>query len=132
MPRKIPAVLCPELNEILLMELKSGNSLVEPPAQADWPEKGAVFAALVNDLSSNTKEFSSSIVHSISTDPHYGWHNECFCKIHKHLLVAGKTKHPGWDQYLILELTPKVIQMVVDEVHIVRWKKKKSPNEVIS
>lgn len=89
------ALLCLELNGILSMELKRGNTLKEPPVRADWPEKGSVFAALVNDLSINFNALPPSVVHSISNDPHYGWHNECFCKLHKHLLVAGEARLKG-------------------------------------
>lgn len=89
--------LCPELAAILQRELDAGNVLKEGPVKAGWSEKESVFAALEFDLRSDSKPSQAPVRHSICNDPHYGWHNECYCELHKHFLVAGATKHP-WQE----------------------------------
>ncbi|MGN7983001.1 hypothetical protein [Burkholderia sp. 22313] len=87
-----PAPLCADLHAIVHRELKLGNALPEQPVRADWPTKGGVFAALRDDLHLHGLTLPTYIRHSVCTDPHYGWHDECFCERHGHLLVAGRTK----------------------------------------
>lgn len=81
-------LLCPELDALARKALSAGNTFSQPPACHDWPERNAVFAALEKDLPPQVK-------HSINTDPHYGWHDECFCTVHKDLLTAGSVKRPS-------------------------------------
>ncbi|CAD6527568.1 hypothetical protein ACFQ3P_12930 [Paraburkholderia sabiae] len=94
MTKKNTAALCPELAAILANELAQGNRLKDGPNKADWPEPGSIFAALEFDLRSDPSSFPESVRHSICRDLHYGWHDECYCTIHRHLLVAGETHHP--------------------------------------
>lgn len=86
--------LCPELQALLERELVRGNAMQEPPHQADWPERGSVFVALRHDLRSAVNDLPAAVRHAVCRDPHYGWHDECYCELHKHLLVAGATKPP--------------------------------------
>ena len=85
------ADFCPELQAILNAELVLGNALSEKPRITDWPNEKSVFGALVYDLKSDKTKLQKGVRYSICTDPHYGWHDECYCEIHKHLLVAGST-----------------------------------------
>lgn len=86
--------LCAELDAILHAELRRGNQLAEGPVRTNWPEHGSVYAALTESLKTLPGELSGPLKHSICRDPHYGWHDECYCERHKHLLVAGSTQHP--------------------------------------
>ncbi|MBN3761216.1 hypothetical protein [Burkholderia sp. Ac-20365] len=93
MTKKIPATaLCPELAAVVERELASGNRLKDGPIQTDWPEPGSIFAALVSELCRESSPLPDSVRHSICRDPHFGWHDECYCTIHRHLLVAGDTR----------------------------------------
>jgi hypothetical protein len=94
MTKNNAVALCPELAVILASEVGKGNRLKDGPSKADWPEPGSVFAALTSDLRSEPSNFPASVRHSICQDPHYGWHDECYCTIHRHLLVAGETHSP--------------------------------------
>ncbi len=89
-----PASLCTDLDAIVREELKFGNALSEQPVRADWPTKGGVFAALRDGLHLQALTLPAHVRHSVCADPHYGWHDECFCEQHGHLLVAGRTKPP--------------------------------------
>lgn len=73
--------LCEELQLILDKELKAGNTLIESPCCTNWPQEGNIFASLANRLTVG-KEV-------LTDDVHYGWIDECVCKIHHDLLVAG-------------------------------------------
>ena len=73
--------LCEELQLILDKELKAGNTLLELPCCTNWPQEGSIFASLANRLTVG-KEV-------LKDDVHYGWIDECVCKIHHDLLVAG-------------------------------------------
>jgi hypothetical protein len=84
--------LCPELDAILRFELHLGNVVTDGPTRADWPANGSVFAALRDDLHLAQLTLAPSVQHSVCHDPHYGWHDECCCELHKHTLVAGVTK----------------------------------------
>ncbi|KAB7770358.1 hypothetical protein [Xanthomonas sp. LMG 12461] len=86
--------LCPELQALLQRELASGNRIAEPPRRTDWPHPGSVFVSLKRDLRSDVAALPAMVRHAICTDPHYGWHDECYCTTHQHLLVAGATKPP--------------------------------------
>lgn len=86
--------LCSELQALLERELGQGNRMQEPPHRTDWPEPGSVFVALRHDLRSAVDSLPAAVRHSVCRDPHYGWHDECYCEIHRHLLVAGVTKPP--------------------------------------
>ncbi|AMV07809.1 MULTISPECIES: hypothetical protein [Xanthomonas] len=86
--------LCPELQALLQRELASGNRIAEPPRRTDWPHPGSVFVSLKRDLRSDVASLPATVQHAICTDPHYGWHDECYCSTHQHLLVAGATKPP--------------------------------------
>jgi len=90
--REMP--LCPELQALLDRELGQGNCMQEPPHCSDWPEPGSVFVALRHDLRSAVDDLPAAVRHTVCRDPHYGWHDECYCELHKHLLVAGATKLP--------------------------------------
>jgi hypothetical protein len=83
--------LCPDLQFLVDMERQSGNKLSRPPQQADWPREGAVFAALTRDMQLQHYRLPDAVDHAICTDPRYGWHDECHCRVHGDLLVAGTT-----------------------------------------
>lgn len=85
---------CAEINSILESEISTGNLLLEAPAVTDWPASGSVFSALKNDLNIRNDTMPKGVKHRICTDLHFGWHDECLCEIHKHLLVAGVTRTP--------------------------------------
>ncbi|RQS11405.1 hypothetical protein DIE07_11735 [Burkholderia sp. Bp9002] len=89
-----PAPLCAELDAILRNELRLGNAVQEGSVRAQWPSEDSVFAALRDDLHLSAIALPPHIKHTVCTDPHYGWHDECFCERHRHLLVAGQTKLP--------------------------------------
>ena len=88
------ARLCAELDAILQQELRLGNVVQDGPTRTDWPAKGSVFVALRDDLHLSQIAITAPVQHSICSDPHYGWHDECTCGLHKHMLVAGSTKPP--------------------------------------
>lgn len=91
--KRIPtASLCPELDAILRAELSAGNQLGEGPVRTDWPQPGSIYAALRDSLRVPLGELTGPVKHSICRDPHYGWHDECFCERHGDLLVAGSTQ----------------------------------------
>lgn len=83
--------LCACLQGVLKTEINRGNSVLE--VSEGWPSADSLFISLSKDL--NERKYRgrvpSSVTFSICADPYYGWHNECFCQTHKHLLVAGKT-----------------------------------------
>ncbi|WP_148716788.1 hypothetical protein [Chitinolyticbacter meiyuanensis] len=83
--------LCAELQRVLDSELPRGNRLASPPAVTDWPQPGSVFAALEQELACRST-LPPQVEHAICSDPHYGWHDECYCPLHGHLLVAGQTR----------------------------------------
>lgn len=87
--------ICDELLFIIRMELARGNELATGPEVANWPRQGSVFASLKSDLAMSGYSVPSGVRHSICTDLHYGWHDECHCEIHGDLLVAGTTHQPG-------------------------------------
>ncbi|UYB51807.1 hypothetical protein OCJ37_17830 [Xanthomonas sp. AM6] len=87
-------LLCPDLQRVLDRELAQGNRLHERPHRTDWPHPGSVFASLTHDLRSAPGDLPAAVRHAVCRDPHYGWHDECYCEIHQHLLVAGATKPP--------------------------------------
>ena len=89
------AKLCAELEMILQRELRLGNVVQDGPTRTDWPAKGSVFVALRDDLHLSQLAIALPIQHSVCSDPHYGWHDECTCELHKHMLVAGSTKPPS-------------------------------------
>ncbi|WP_369940511.1 hypothetical protein [Xanthomonas medicagonis] len=86
--------LCPELQALLERELGAGNRMHEPPRLTDWPHPGSVFVALKYDLRSGVAGLPAAVSHAVCRDAHYGWHDECYCETHRHLLVAGATKPP--------------------------------------
>ena len=88
--------LCEELQLILDKELKAGNTLLELPCCTNWPQEGSIFASLANRLTVGKEVLTDDVYYSINDDVHYGWIDECVCKIHHDLLVAGnliKNKH---------------------------------------
>ncbi len=91
-PEKIE--LCECLNELLSLELSLGNTVSHFNNNAGWPHPNTHFVMLINDLSIRLENltFSQNISHQICRDPHYGWHDECFCSVHHDLLCAGYTK----------------------------------------
>ena len=70
-------------------ELKAGNTLLELPCCTNWPQEGSIFASLANRLTVGKKVLTDDVYYSINDDVHYGWIDECVCKIHHDLLVAG-------------------------------------------
>ncbi|WP_035988659.1 hypothetical protein [Paraburkholderia caribensis] len=94
MTKKNEVAICPELAAILASEIASGNRLKDGPNRTDWPAADSVFAALEFDLRADASRLPKPVRHSICRDPHYGWHDECYCTIHRHVLVAGATHHP--------------------------------------
>lgn len=81
--------LCEELQLILDKELKAGNTLLELPCCTNWPQAGSIFASLANRLTVGKEVLTDDVYYSINDDVHYGWIDECVCKIHHDLLVAG-------------------------------------------
>ena len=81
--------LCEELQLILDKELKAGNTLLESPCCTNWPQEGSIFASLANRLTVGKEVLTDDVYYSINDDVHYGWIDECVCKIHHDLLVAG-------------------------------------------
>ena len=90
--------LCEELQLILDKELKAGNTLLESPCCTNWPQEGSIFASLANRLTVGKEVLKDDVYYSINKDDvyysinddvHYGWIDECVCKIHHDLLVAG-------------------------------------------
>ncbi|PCE30988.1 hypothetical protein BZL54_17320 [Burkholderia ubonensis subsp. mesacidophila] len=51
-------------------------------------------APLCADLHLSVIGLGPYIKHTACPDPHYGWHDECFCELHRHLLVGGRTRLP--------------------------------------
>jgi hypothetical protein len=94
MRRQPSASLCPELDAILQAELRAGNQLGEGPLRTDWPQPGSIYAALRDSLKTRKPGTSGPVRHSICNDPHYGWNDECYCELHRDLLVAGSTQPP--------------------------------------
>lgn len=86
--------LCECLNELLVLELSKGNRISHFNNQARWPHPNTHYVLLVEDLMTPLEhlKFSPNISHQICRDPHYGWHNECECRIHHDLLCAGSTQ----------------------------------------
>ena len=74
---------------ILDKELKAGNTLLELPCCTNWPQEGSVFASLANRLTVGKEVLTDDVYYSINDDVHYGWIDECVCKTHHDLLVAG-------------------------------------------
>lgn len=91
-PEKIE--LCECLTELLTLELSIGNAVSHFNNNAGWPYPNTHFVMLFNDLSTELENlcFSANISHQICRDPHYGWHDECECRIHNDMLCAGSTK----------------------------------------
>ena len=81
--------LCEELQFILVEKIKEGNLLLGLPARANWPLEGGIFVSLTNRLTAGKKVLTDDVYYSINNDIHYGWIDECVCKIHHNLLVAG-------------------------------------------
>ena len=81
--------LCEELQFILDEEIKVGNVLLELPLRANWPLEGSIFVSLTNRLTAGKKVLTDDVYYSINNDIHYGCIDECVCKIHHDLLVAG-------------------------------------------
>ena len=81
--------LCEELQFILDEEIKVGNVLLELPRCTNWPQEGSIFVSLTNRLTAGKKVLTDDVYYSINNDIHYGWIDECVCKIHHNLLVAG-------------------------------------------
>ncbi|MCG6630559.1 hypothetical protein GFB77_20275 [Acinetobacter baumannii] len=86
--------LCPELQALLQRELAIGNRIAEPTRRSDGTHAGSVAVSLKRDLRSDVASLPATGPHAICTDPHHGWHDECDCITHQHLLVAGATKPP--------------------------------------
>ena len=82
---------CAEIQALLENELVCGNSLSDGPAVANWPAPGSIFAALKNDLSIKKYLMPKGVKHRICIDINFGWHDECLCETHQHLLLAGTT-----------------------------------------
>ncbi|WP_311639810.1 hypothetical protein [Rothia aeria] len=81
--------LCEELQSILDKEITAGNVITELPCCTNWPQEGSIFVSLKNRLTAGKKVLTDDVYHSINNDIHYGWIDECVCKIHHNLLVAG-------------------------------------------
>ena len=81
--------LCEELQFILDEEIKVGNVLLELPLRTNWPLEGSIFVSLTNRLTAGKKVLTDDVYYSVNNDIHYGWIDECVCKIHHNLLVAG-------------------------------------------
>lgn len=81
--------LCEELQLILDKELKAGNTLLESPCCTNWPQEGSIFASLANRITVGKEVLTDDVYYFINDDVHYGWIDECVCKIHHDLLVAG-------------------------------------------
>jgi hypothetical protein len=98
--RTLTAQLCPELQAIVQLELARGNRVSQPPALANWPQAGSVFASLELDFKIRKEERPAQVSYQICNDPHYGWYGEYFCEVHKHLLVAGSARvdQPMWQR----------------------------------
>ena len=94
MKRASQAVLCPELEAVLQQQLALGNQLEQAPLMSGWPEARSVFVALRDALHAGGVAMPSSVRQSICSDLHYGWRDECYCELHGHLLVAGRTESP--------------------------------------
>ncbi|NJB93504.1 hypothetical protein GGR72_001830 [Xanthomonas arboricola] len=92
------APLCPELEAVVAQEIARGNMVEREPVLCDWPEPGSVVAHLRSCLSTPKDELPPGLATAICNDPHYGWYNEVFCSIHKHLLTAGLPRpgEPMW------------------------------------
>lgn len=84
-----PPKLCPELQLILDQELTAGNTLREPPYRTNWPQENSVFASLTHRLTIGKTALTNAVRYATNDDIHYGWLDECECKIHHHLLVVG-------------------------------------------
>ena len=75
--------LCEELQFIL------DEEITELPRCTNWPQEGSIFVSLTNRLTAGKKVLTDDVYYSINNDIHYGWIDECVCKIHHNLLVAG-------------------------------------------
>ncbi|PPU68333.1 hypothetical protein XpiCFBP4643_09770 [Xanthomonas pisi] len=90
--------LCPELAAVVAQEIARGNKVEREPVSCDWPEPGSVIAHLHSSLSVQKAELPSGVATAICNDPHYGWYNEVYCSLHRHLLTAGQARpgEPMW------------------------------------
>jgi hypothetical protein len=94
LPMKPGTHLCPELDALLRHGLRCGNTLGDGPVYADWPVRGAVFAALRQALDRASVARFPQGRHTICDDPRYGWHDACRCLLRGDLLAAGQTRPP--------------------------------------
>lgn len=93
------STLCPELEAVVAQEIARGNMVEREPGLCDWPEPGSLVAHLRSSLSSLNDELPPDLATAICNDPHYGWYNEVFSSVHKHLLTAGLPR-PGEPMYV--------------------------------
>lgn len=87
--------ICECLKELLNAELAIGNSINQYTATSNWPHPNSKFILLENDLTTDlsTLQYTNNIFYHICRDPHYGWHDECECRVHDDMLCAGDTRH---------------------------------------
>lgn len=86
--------ICECLKELFEAELRLGNKVRSYNPNANWPHPNTTFLFLVDELQidPNSLKFSQNISHQICRDLHYGWHDECECRLHHDLLCAGHTR----------------------------------------
>lgn len=85
------AKTCSDLQFIIDNEITSDNVFLSEPKMVNWPRNESVFAALNNDLNLATYQRPATVQHSICTNSHFGWHDECQSVEYKDLLVSGIT-----------------------------------------
>jgi len=76
--------LHPELQEILDLELKAGNLVLE--ASRDWPEPGSVFITLRQPFHQKY-EVRDPVQYDEPNDPHY-WQADYSCGKPRHILAC--------------------------------------------
>lgn len=86
--------ICECLKELFEAELELGNTVRSYNPNASWPHPETTFLFLEDELKTDIQSLkhSPNIHHQICRDLHYGWHDECECRVHHDLLCAGHTR----------------------------------------
>lgn len=86
--------ICECLKELFEAELRLGNKVRSYDPTASWPHPDTTFLFLEDELKTKPEnlKYAQNISHQICRDLHYGWHDECLCRVHHDLLCAGHTR----------------------------------------
>src|SRR5262245_22493946 len=79
------AQLCPELREIMELEIEAGNEVVE--THAGWPNAASIFVSLRRPFLVKPHTLPSGVVFREVNDPHW-WKAEYFHEPSAHILAC--------------------------------------------